>query len=379
VKPAIVVGTRPEIIKMSPIVRECQRRGIEFVLIHSGQHFSYNMDHIFFEDLKLPEPKYKLEIGERYKMHGEQTGEMLKHLEGVLVKERIDVVLVEGDTNTVLAGALASVKLHIPVGHVEAGLRSFDRNMPEELNRILTDHCSDILFAPTEIARGNLLNEGIPDKRIFVTGNTIVDAVYQNIEIAKQESTVLRGVKLKPREYILITVHRPENVDDRNRLGSIIDALFNIQFPILFPIHPRTKKMAEHFGLLDRLGSNSKKTLLSEPVGYLDFLLLLANARLVLTDSGGVQEEACILKVPCLTLRDNTERPESIEVGGNYLVGTSPAKIASYADRILSDADFERHMRNTVNPFGDGKAAKKIVASAEQLIKGGTDENTGNS
>jgi len=309
------------------------------------------MDRVFFEQLELPEAKYNLDVGSG--KHGEQTGKILSGVEPVLQKERPDVVLVEGDTNTVLAGALAATKLHIDVGHVEAGLRSYDRRMPEEINRVLTDHCSDYLFAPTETARRILLGEGIPDTKIFVTGNTIVDAVFQNLEIAKDRNNALNDLHLEPKNYFLVTAHRQENVDVKERFKGIISGLELVSdefgLPVIYPIHPRARKMMNHFGLK----ANGIEFI--EPVDYLSFLQLESKAKLVLTDSGSVQEETCILGVPCVTLRDNTERPETLEVGSNMLVGTEPEKIFEGVKLML-----ERE-NNWENPFGDGKAGKRIV------------------
>jgi UDP-N-acetylglucosamine 2-epimerase (non-hydrolysing) len=354
---AIVLGTRPEIIKMSPVIRECERRRIDYFILHTGQHYSYEMDRIFFEELELPQPKYNLDVGSG--THAEQTGKIMIGVEKVLMKERPDVVLVQGDTNTVLAGALAATKLHIEVGHVEAGLRSYDRRMPEEINRILTDHISDYLFAPTEKAKQNLLREGIDENKIFVTGNTIVDAVYQNLEIAKRKVNVLKGLGLKPKEYFLVTAHRQENVDVKERLKGILKGLELIHnefsMPVVFPIHPRTQKRIKEFGL-----SLDGVTVIN-PLGFLEFLQLEANARLVLTDSGGVQEETCILGVPCVTLRDNTERPETLEVGSNVIVGTKPERILKGVKTMLNREN------NWKNPFGDGKAGKRIIEILEGI------------
>lgn len=304
---------------MSPIIRECEKRGMQYYILHTGQHYSYEMDRIFFDQLKLPEVKYKLNVGSGF--HGKQTGKMLAEIEEILIKDRPDIVLVQGDTNTVLAGALAASKLHIKVGHVEAGLRSFDRAMPEETNRVVTDHISDYLFAPTETSKNYLLNEGIPDEKIFVTGNTVVDSAYQNLEISKKSCNVLEELELREKEYFIITAHRAENVDDKKRLNGILKGLSQIyeelKLPVIFPAHPRTVKMIKEFRFEVPEG-----TRLIEPLGYLEFLQLLNGAKLILTDSGGVQEESCILKVPCVTLRDNTERPETIDVGANIIAGT---------------------------------------------------------
>ena len=351
-KVTIVLGTRPEIIKMSPIIRALEERGMEFFILHTGQHYSYNMDQIFFEQLKLPQPKYNLRVGSG--THAEETGKMMIGIEKVLLDEKPDIVLVEGDTNTVLAGALASVKVGVTLGHVEAGLRSFDRSMPEEINRIVADHVSDLLFAPTEVAKGNLLREGIPEDKIYVTGNTIVDAVYQNLKLAEAIN-----VQFADDDYFLVTVHRQENTDNPMRLKGIIEGLklvkeyFNT--PIIYPAHPRAVKMINKYGI-DTEGLN-----IIEPLDYLSFLKLESKAKLIFTDSGGVQEEACILRVPCVTLRYNTERPETIDVGANILAGTEPNNILEKA-KIMIDAN-----RNWRNPFGDGKAAERIVNIISRL------------
>jgi len=355
-KISIVLGTRPEIIKMSSIIRECEKEGIDYFILHTGQHYSYNMDRIFFEQLELPEGKYNLDVGSGN--HGAQTGKMLTEIEKILMKEKPDVVLVEGDTNTVLAGALAATKLHIKVGHVEAGLRSYFREMPEEINRVLTDHCSDYLFAPTEKSRRILINDGISDDKIFVTGNTIVDAVYQNMKIGKEKVNPLNDLNLKRKKYFLVTAHRQENVDDKSRFQGIFTGLELVSnefgLPIIYPIHPRARKMMNEFGL------KADGVEFIEPIDYLSFLQLEANAKLVLTDSGGVQEETCVLKVPCVTLRNNTERPETLEVGSNILAGTNPEKI------LNTTKEMAQKNINWENPFGDGKAGKKIVEILEQ-------------
>ncbi|AEH06985.1 non-hydrolyzing UDP-N-acetylglucosamine 2-epimerase [Methanothermococcus okinawensis] len=370
-KIGVILGTRPEIIKLSSIIRELERLknykelnsiykdigSINYFIIHTNQHYSENMDKIFFKELNLPIPNYNLNVGSG--SHGKQTAKMLEGIEEVLIKEKPDVVIVQGDTNTVLAGALAASKLKIKVAHVEAGLRSFDKNMPEEINRVLTDHLSDYLFAPTDIAKENLLNEGIKEK-IFVVGNTIVDATLQNIGIAERREDIKKFVKLLSNgdEYFLLTLHRAENTDNRERLKSIVEAIVEISTKydknkIIFPIHPRTKKRLKEYNLFDKLKNENIKII--KPVGYLEFLMLEKNAKLILTDSGGVQEEACILKVPCITLRDNTERPETINVGCNILVGANKEKIINGIESMLKNAG------NWENPFGDGKTGKTIV------------------
>ena len=357
-KIAIILGTRPEIIKMSPVIRELEKDNIDYYILHTGQHYSYYLDEVFFQQLKLPRPKYNLGVGSG--THAEQTGKMLMGIERILLKEKPDIVLVQGDTNTTLAGALAAAKIGIKVGHVEAGLRSFDKEMPEEINRKLTDHISDLLFAPTEKAKQNLLREGIEIEKIFVTGNTIVDAVYQNLTLA-EKSNVLAKLKLENEKYFLVTLHRQENVDKEERLQNVITGLELIaseyDIPIIYPIHPRTKKRLKQFGI--KITNDNIK--LIEPLDYLSFLRLEKSAKLILTDSGGIQEEACIMKIPCVTLRYNTERPETIEVGANILAGTEPESILEKTKIML-----ERE-RNWPNPFGDGKASQRIVKIIQSI------------
>jgi len=348
---AIVLGTRPEIIKLSPVIRECETQDIPYYIIHTGQHYSYEMDRVFFDELELPGAQYNLDIGSG--SQAEQTGKILLGVERVLEKDPANIVLVQGDTNTVMAGALAAAKLHIPVGHVEAGLRSFDRSMPEEINRVVTDHISDFLFAPTNAAREYLLAEGIPDETIHMTGNTIVDAVFQNLEIAQRKADTLSGFGLNKGDYFLVTAHRAENVDDKFRLEGIFRALRMVRreynLPVIFPIHPRTQKMLSTFGI------SYDGIQIIPPVGFFEFLQLEANARLVLTDSGGVQEETCILGVPCVTLRENTERPETLLVGSNILAGTDADRIKKAVQEMLQPR------AKWSNPFGDGTAGKRIV------------------
>lgn len=353
---AVILGTRPEIIKMAPVIRELERRKEDYFVLHTGQHYSYNLDMALFEQMELPLARHNLDVGSG--THGEETAKILVGAERVLREENPDVVLVEGDTNSVLAGALAAAKLGIKVGHVEAGLRSYDRRMPEEINRTLADHCSDILFAPTEESQRILLSEGVPEGKVYVTGNTIVDAVYQNLDLANRQAHILSELDLEPRGYFLVTVHRQENVDNKDRFGGIFKGLEQLaakyHLPIIYPIHPRSRKRMEYFDL------NANGVELIEPVDYWSFLRLEANARLVITDSGGVQEETCILGVPCVTSRDNTERPETLKVRSNILAGSSPEKLVECVELMLDkDNDWK-------NPFGDGKAGERIV----QVIAG---------
>jgi len=355
---AIVLGTRPEIIKMSPVIRACEKQNEDYFILHTGQHYSYEMDRVFFEELELPAPSYNLDVGSG--THAVQTGAILAGVEKVLQETKPDVVLVQGDTNTVLAGALAASKSYVRsgrrqvlVGHVEAGLRSFDRSMPEEINRVLTDHISDYLFAPTKTAQKNLVNEGIARQKIFVTGNTIVDAVHQNLSLAKKKADTLRSLDLTKDEFFLVTLHRQENVDEKARLSGIIRGLTSIYknygMEIVFPIHPRTEKMIKAFAL-DTRGIRT-----IPPLGFLAFLQLESGARLALTDSGGVQEECCILSVPCVTVRNSTERPETVGAGANIVAGVAPGGIAKAVAGMMKSE------RSWKNPFGDGHAGERIL------------------
>jgi len=350
---AVILGTRPEIIKFSPIIRDMEERGEDYYIIHTGQHYSFEMDKIFFEELELPIPKYHLNVGSGD--HGEQTGKMLAGIEGIFKEDMPSYALVQGDTNTVLAGSLVASKTPVFLGHVEAGLRSFDRSMPEEVNRVVSDHLSDLLFAPTETSRELLKREGIDDKKIFVTGNTVVDAAYQNLEISKKTKDL---GSLAGKDYILVTSHRQENVDNEERLSNIMEALGAVSeehgMEVVFPAHPRTVKMMKGFGIKEPKGVSIIK-----PVGYLDFLQMEGNAKVVITDSGGVQEETCILKVPCVTIRENTERPETIDVGSNVLAGTDPQRITSSVREMLG------RKRDWKNPYGDGTTANLIMEIIE--------------
>ncbi len=366
-KPAFVFGTRPEIIKLAPVIRAFEELGVKPLLVHTGQHYDYEMSRVFLEELELDGIDYHLEVGSG--TQAEQTGTAMIKIEKVLMEEKPDVTLVQGDTNTVLAGALASVKLKIPVAHVEAGLRSFDRTMPEEINRILADHASEILFAPTEEARRNLEREGITSG-VYVVGNTIVDAVLQNAEVAERKSDVLDRLGLRPKGYILITAHRAENTDRKENLERLVEIFENLPITAVYPMHPRTRRRLEEFGLWERVKSIENLTVM-KPLGYLDFLKLERNAKLIMTDSGGIQEESIILNVPCLTLRYNTERPETVEAGGNVLVGLEKERALHYVERLLNDEEFYRKMAGAPNPFGDGKAGKRIAEILLELWKRG--------
>lgn len=349
---ALVVGTRPEIIKMAPIIRECQKRDIPFILIHSNQHYSVEMDKVFFDELGLPSPDYNLHVGSS--AHGNQTGQILIKLEPILHIEKPTVLIAQGDTNTVLAAGLAASKLNIPVAHIEAGLRSYDRTMPEETNRVIVDHLSTYLFAVTITQKEILKGEGINDKKIHVVGNSVVDALKQNVEIATKRGRIFKDLGVIPGEYILATIHRSSNVDTYSALEEIFYLLKDVadktELKIIWPIHPRTLKKIQEYKL-----EFSKNIKLIAPLGYLDFLCLENKAKLILTDSGGVQEEACILKVPCITLRENTERPETVDVGANILVGRSRDKMQKALNNSLA-----KEMKYD-QPFGDGYTAHHIL------------------
>jgi UDP-N-acetylglucosamine 2-epimerase (non-hydrolysing) len=349
---SIILGTRPEIIKLAPVIRACANRDLSFSIIHTGQHYSESLDRAFFDQLDLPVPDYNLEVGSA--THGRQTGTMLSGIEAVLEKTDPDVVLVQGDTNSVLAGGLVVSKLpDVELGHIEAGLRSYDRKMPEEVNRRLVDHVSDYLFAPTEQARENLLAENLAADRITVTGNTIVDAIEQNVTLAREQSTVREDHDVDG-SFALLTAHRAENVDNPERFESLLKgvaAAANEQnLAVVYPVHPRAANRLKE----DDINIPQEITLL-DPLNFLDFLALEDAATVVFTDSGGVQEESCILRTPCVTLRDSTERPETIDVGANRVVGVRPADVAKGTTAALQrDTDWE-------NPFGDGRAAERIL------------------
>ncbi len=360
---AIVFGTRPEIIKFSSIIKHCQEKEIPFFTIHTGQHYSHEMDKIFFEQLQLPEPDFQLSVKSSAAfMQGEHTGKMMEGIEKIILKERPSDVLVEGDTNTVLAGSLVTAKVATVqqlvsfkprLGHVEACLRSYDKSMPEEMNRVISDHLSDFLFAPTENAKQNALKENLSEKKIFVTGNTVVDAL-QLMEKQIEKNNAVQKLGLKEGEFALFTLHRQENVDVKERLQSILQGVAQFAkktgIQVIWPVHPRARKMLGKFSI-----PVPKEIRQEKPLGFLEFLQLEKNAALVLTDSGGVQEESCILKVPCLTLRENTERPETVEIGANKVAGWKAGAIASAANEMLSKK------ANWKQPFGNGKAGEKIV------------------
>jgi len=377
-----VVGCRPQFIKLAPILKAIERHNqthlacsIQEVLVHTGQHYDYEMSQVFFDELGLKAPDYHLGVGSG--THGYQTGEMLKRIEEVLVREKPDLVMVYGDTNTTLAGALASSKLHIPVAHVEAGLRSFNRKMPEEINRVLTDHVSDFLFCPTQNAVENLRREGFTgilnggkllpldcnpsdfphhSPLVVNTGDVMYDALLLYAELAEKRARILEKLNLKPKAYALATIHRAENTDNPERLGAILEGLERIAregLPVLLPLHPRTRKQLRETGL------HPKDVRVLEPVSYLDMLILEKNARVILTDSGGVQKEAFFFRVPCVTLREETEWVETVEAGWNTLVGCD-------AERIVQVALEARSGEESVWPYGDGRAAERVLEILER-------------
>lgn len=375
-KIAFILGTRPEVIKLSPLIKECRAQQVNHFVVHSGQHFSYEMDKIFFEQLELDPPKYNLNTSKLLNEgvieknthkeifenpdgcihHGKQLGLMLGKIEEILFKESPDIVLVQGDTNTTLAGALAATKLHIDVGHVEAGLRSYDVAMPEEINRILVDRISNFLFCPTELQQNILISEGIEKHKIFVTGNTIVDVLshYENL-IEEKADSLLKNLELEPNEYFLLTIHREENVDDSDNLTAIVSAVDKIAkelgVPVIFPIHPRTE-----LKIYDAIDTENLSIRFIKPVGFVEFISLEKKAKLIFSDSGGVQEEACVLRTPCVTLRSTTERPETLEVNANILSGLNKTEVKNRVRYMLS------RKRDWDNPFGRGDTSRQILS-----------------
>jgi UDP-GlcNAc3NAcA epimerase len=352
-KLAIVVGARPNFIKIAPIIKAIEKnngcsngRFIQPFLIHTGQHYDFQMSQVFFQELAIPEPDIHLAIGSG--THGEQTGRAMIEIEKVLVEHRPDMVMVVGDVNSTLAAALVAAKMQIPVAHVEAGLRSFDRTMPEEINRVLTDHVSDILFCPTRTAVENLGREGVTDA-VYLTGDVMVDALMGCREAA-EKSQILERLRLSSRQYLVATVHRAANTDERANLQSILAALSASGERVVFPIHPRTRKAMERMAV-EPPGENVS---LVEPLGYVDFLKLVSHARKVLTDSGGLQKEAYILGVPCVTLRENTEWLETLDSGWNTLVGSDEAKILAALRNPLTTAQSRA-------AYGDGRSSVVIV------------------
>ncbi len=354
----IVAGTRPEIVKMAPIINALSESDVPSIFVHCGQHYDYDLSQKFIEDLRLPVPDYAYKF--RTHSQGEQTAQIMTHMERLLKDTMPALVLVQGDTNGVLATALATVKLRIPIGHIEAGLRSFDMRMPEEHNRRLTDHVSTCLFAPTKMAENNLRKENIWG-RIHVTGNTIIDAVVQHLPMAEKESKILNTIRFK--KFILATAHRAENVDDCRVLKSFIEAFAEAPIPVVYPMHPRTRNRLRQNKLYTR-AKRSPNLQILPPLGYLDFLVLMRNCEMVVTDSGGIQEEAtapCIRK-PVLIIRLSTERQEAVEAGFAEIVGTEKHDILKAMERTLE----ESRVLPTTSPYGQGDAANKIVGIIER-------------
>jgi UDP-N-acetylglucosamine 2-epimerase len=348
IKIVSIVGARPQFIKAAPVCRVLRGTMTE-VLVHTGQHYDENMSRIFFDDLGLPRPDYDLEVGSG--SHAVQTGLMMERIERVLIDEKPDLVLVYGDTNSTLAGALAAAKLCVPIGHVEAGLRSYNRRMPEEVNRLLVDHCSDLLFCPTDTARKNLEKEGITE-HVFLTGDVMYDVALEFGKLADQRSRILTELGIDKMDYVLCTVHRAHSTDHRDHLSGIVDALIKTGDKVVFPVHPRTRVALERFDLIKRMEA-SENIVITQPVSYLDMIQLEKNAKKILTDSGGVQKEAYFYRVPCITLRDETEWVETIEDGWNVLVGTKTPRILQAIQTFLPASD-----QRTL--FGNGKAAVVI-------------------
>lgn len=345
-----VVGARPQFIKAAPVSRALSASEHSEFLVHTGQHYDRSMSRVFFEELDLPEPHANLEVGSG--SHGWQTAQMLIRLEQVVIEQKPDCVLVYGDTNSTMAGALVAAKLLVPVAHVEAGLRSFNRTMPEEHNRVMTDHCADFLFCPTPTAVNNLKREGI-SRGVHMVGDTMFDAVLEFGKLANQRSKVLEQLQVEPGKYLLATLHRPYNTDSSENLRNILNAFAGLNEKVVFPVHPRTRARIE--SLNGNRSAGHENLLMIEPVGYLDMLKLEQNARLILTDSGGMQKEAFFFGVPCITLRPETEWVETVDAGWNVLVDADPNRIS---DAVVN------HQPPPAQPpplFGDGKAAEKIV------------------
>ena len=364
----IILGTRPGTIMMSPIIRGALARGLPFFVIHSGQHYSYNMDQQFFEELELPEPKYKLDNVRQYELQGEQTAEMLTNFERILLEEKPRIVLVGGDTNSNLAAALAARKLHLCIAHLEAGERCFDWEMSEEHNRRMIDHICEYLLVSSERGAGYLRREHVPGE-IFVTGNILVDAVRENLTLATEQSQILAEFGVQPGEYAILTIHREGNADSPECLTNILTGVGQFlerhPMPTFFMVHPRTARRIKEFGIEDVVKEAEERGLkLKDPLGYMDFLKLLANARLAFTDAGGVTKEGCVLRVPTVITREFTEWTEIVEAGASILAGLEPSNIAAAAERAMDLP------RDWDCPIGDGRAADRILDLLSENIYG---------
>jgi UDP-N-acetylglucosamine 2-epimerase len=361
----LVLGARPQIIKSAPLIQLATKSSeIRFDVVHTGQHYDFEMSRVFFDEFQLPGPLANLAVGSG--THAWQTAQIMIRLEKILESEQPDLIIVPGDTNSTLAGALTAAKMHIPVAHMEAGARSYDMNMPEEINRRLTDHCSSLLFAPTENCVKNLLGEGISENSIHQTGDTMYEVLLQQLPKI-QQSTILEKLCLAPKTYALLTVHRPENVDNPQNLRNIINAITQIKdLTVVFPVHPRTKKQFQKISVYSKVQEKSNIKLV-EPLGYHEILCLIQNSKVVLTDSGGVQKEAFWLHTPCITLRENTEWIETVNLKANCLTGADTKKILQAVDRVVEK---EEKLRKTLeklpNPFGDEKASQKILEAVLQ-------------
>ncbi len=358
----VVVGARPNFMKMAPLYQDLKRRKLPVLFLHTGQHYDKNMSKVFFDELEMPEPDIYLGVGSG--SHAEQTAKIMIDFEKVCVKEKPSMVIVAGDVNSTIACALVASKLWIPVAHVEAGLRSFDRQMPEEINRILTDQISDLLLTPSVDANENLAKEGIPDEKVKFVGNIMIDTLLNNAEKA-EKSVIHKKLKVEKGNYALLTLHRPSNVDEKEVLSGIVNALEYIckDISIVFPAHPRTTNKLKEFGLYDRVTKISN-FVLTEPKGYLDFLALMKEAKIVLTDSGGLQEETTALGIPCLTLRKNTERPITVEQGTNRVIGNIEENIKIEYKNVVNN----KNQEPKIPDLWDGNTAKRIGDIVEAKI-----------
>ena len=354
-KVVTVVGARPQFIKAAPVGKALREAGHQEFILHTGQHYDYGMSQVFFDELNIPKPDVNLEIGSGN--HGYQTGQMLIGIEKILMIEKPDWTLVYGDTNSTLAAALAAVKLHIPLAHIEAGLRSFNREMPEEHNRVLTDHCADMLFCPTQIAVDNLAKEGI-SQGVHLVGDTMYESLLQFGKIARQRSTIIQDLGLQPKGYLLATVHRQSNTDNLENLRNILTAFTEIEEPVIFPVHPRTRQKIVELNLNNsQLKSRNPKYI--EPVGYLDMLMLEQSARMILTDSGGIQKEAFWFGIPCITLREETEWVETVQTGWNRIAGANKDMIVNYTRSKFDNLAVPQFI------LGSGQVALDIIEYLE--------------
>lgn len=373
----VIAGTRPEAIKLSTVIEWLQRFGVDRIFAWSGQHYDYELSKIFFEQLDLPEPDINVDV--RSGSHSRQTAKAMIRMEETITKQKPSLVVAEGDTNTVAAAALTASKSCVPFAHVEAGLRSYDRRMPEETNRIVADSLSELLFAPTELAVLNLTHEGIPLRKIHLTGNTVVDVVLKHKDTAgRTGKELLNELKIGSGEYLLLTLHRQENTNSLSRLSNIIEALSRLsgRYKVVFPMHPRTKNKLRSTGMYGAL-KRKHNLILTPPVGYFEFLGLLMHSLVVLTDSGGVQEEALTLGVPTVTLRYNTERPETVLYGLNVVAGTEPESVCELTEgQIQKSEELRSAVKTKPNPLGDGKAGRRIATAIKNAVEEGIEVET---